>query len=360
MLIYILVVIFPFLIEELYKKRVKVYNTNQSLSIKEKKIRWKYIFFAALPMFFLIAFRNQSLGADTNGYLEHFQRMINTPWGKIFEKSRMEHGYIIFVKLITCFTHNPLMFQIIYTTIYLFAITSFVNNLDKNHFMVLFLFGTMGMYMFMFTGVRQCLAICICLFAFRYVKRRKIFPFALSLLVAFYFHKSSILFAAAYLIYNRKLSWGNILLYIIFTLVTIAFLDVIQEWFNDQLDYNYGVEGNTGGIIFSIIMFGITCFSIFTIISNKELNEESQGLINIGIIATAFWGLRILTRVAERPSYYFLFFSFAALAYAMRSIKKSDEKDIVKIIVILLALALYIYKFFTSFSNFVPYSFYSF
>lgn len=358
MLIYILVAIFPLLIGNLYDKKVRA---SSSFDIGEnKKVRWKYILLAAFPMFFLIAFRNQDLGADTGIYLLRFQEMINTPWNAIFDNSRMEHGYLVFVKLVTYITHSPLGFQIIYTTFYLLAITSFANELEENQFFVLFLFATFGIYIFMFTGVRQCLAISICMFSFCFVKRRKIVPFALLILLAFYFHKSAILFIAAYLIYPRKLSWWNLVIYIVLMLLAVLYLDVIQQWFNDQLEYDYGIEGNTGGLIFSLVIVSITVFTIFLIQGNKSLNKQSQGLINIGLIATLFWVLRLSTRVAERPSYYFLPFLLAALAYAINNIKNQKEKDIVKIIIIVLALALYVYKFFTSFASLVPYSFYSF
>ena len=74
MFVYILVVIFPLLVERLYKKTVQAQGALQKDEAREKKNRWRYILLAALPMFFLIAFRNQSIGADTNGYLENFQK----------------------------------------------------------------------------------------------------------------------------------------------------------------------------------------------------------------------------------------------------------------------------------------------
>lgn len=353
MLPYLIVVIIPLLVEVLYNRRVK------NGMLNSKKSRWGYIFLSALPMFFLIAFRNQTLGNDTNGYLENFIDTINISWSELEDSSRMEFGYLIFVKLLTYITHNPLIFQIIYTSIYILSLTSFINELDENHFLVLFLFGTMGMYMFMFTGVRQCLAMCICFLSFRFIKKRKIIPFALLMFLAFFFHKSSVLFVVAYFIYPRKLESWNILIYIVIGAVALIYLDVIQQWFNDKLDYEYGIEGNTGGIIYSLIIIVITIFTIILNVRNKALAQKYQGLINIGIISTFFWVLRIATRIAERPSYYFLLFLFASLTGAINSFNNSKQRDFAKIVVVMFALSFYIYKFLTSFVNFVPYLFYS-
>ena len=359
MLAYILVVIFPLFVEGLYKKKVRAGNLLQD-DYLNKKVRWKYIFFAVLPMFFLIAFRNQSIGADTGMYINHFKQMINTPWKKIFDNTRMEEGYIVFVKLITVFTKKPLIFQIVYTSIYLFAITSFANQQEENHFFVLFLFGTLGMYTFMFTGVRQCLAISICLFSYKFIKNRKIIPFAILMLVAFYFHKSSILFVAAYLIYPRKLSLWNVLIYVAIMVLAVLYLDVIQEWFNEQLEYDYGIEGETGGYIFSFLMIAMTVFTIFVVVFNKGLNKDSQGLINIGIIATVFWVLRLFTRVAERPSFYFLIYSFSAFAYSVSALRHKKERDFVRALAVVLCLALFTYRLMTQQISFLPYKFFSF
>ena len=87
---------------------------------------------------------------------------------------------------------------------------------------------------------------------------------------------------------------------------------------------------------------------------------RSQGLINIGLIATLFWILRLATRIAERPSFYFLMFLFAAFTYAINNIKNTKDKSAIKIIVIILALGLFIYRLAINQTDFVPYMFYSF
>lgn len=358
MLAYILVVIFPLFIEVWYKRRVRESDLLMDES-RNKKVRWIYLFLAALPMFLLIAFRNQSIGADTGMYINHFNKMIKTSWLKLFDKANVEEGYLTFVKLITMFTDNPLIYQIICATIYLLAITSFTNQQEENHFFILFLFGTLGMYTFMFTGVRQCLAISICLFSYRFIRDRKIVPFAILMFLAFYFHKSSILFVAAYLIYLRKLSFWNALIYGAIMIFAVLYLDVIQQWFNQQLEYDYEIEAGAGGIIFTILVVAMTAFTIFVVISNKDTSKNTQGLINIGLIAMFFWIIRLFNRVAERPSYYFLICVFASFAYSIATIKKQNERDIVKMLVIVLALALFVYRLMTNQASFVPYSFFS-
>jgi len=319
-----------------------------------------HIFMAALPMFFLIAFRNQSIGADTGGYLRHFEGLIDTSWDELFVNTRMEPGYVVFVKLLTSITQTPLVFQVIYTSIYLIALVCFANELEDGHFLFLFFFGALGSYNFMFTGVRQCLAISICLLSYRFIKKRKILPFILFVLLAFQFHKSSILFIVAYFVYSRRLNWRTVGLYAIGTALAVLFLDEIQEWFNSQLDYDYGIEAQAGGIVSSLVMLVITIFTVFVIITNKAFTKQNQGLLNIGMVSSLLWIVRMFTRVAERPSYFFSPFLFAALACAMLSIERSDERKAMRLIIVVLSFALYVYKLLTGFATYIPYTFYTF
>lgn len=355
MLIYVLAVVFPLLIESVYNRNLLVAASIKS-DVQIKKMKHRYILFATLPMFLLIALRHPSIGADTGMYLNHFERTVDKPWEQIANNSRMEMGYLIFVKLITLITDSTLVFQIIYTTIYFLAVTSFIKGLDEEHFLTLFLFGTLSMYTFMFTGVRQCLAISLCLFSFRFIKNRNLLGFAFVMFLAFNFHKSSILFIVAYLIYGMKLTALNIISYIMVSALAIVNLNSLQDWFNDQMDYDYDIESGAGGLVFSVMIVAMTAITVYLIINYKKASNQSKGLTNIGIIAAVFWAMRIFSRTAERPSFYFLLFLYGAFAYSVSIITNNKEKNFVKFIVILGSLALFVYRL-SSAVTLVPYRF---
>lgn len=359
MFAYLAVAIFPLVMGQLYNLICARRQSQLSIG-KKTPTKWGYLFISALPMFVLIGFRNQALGADTNGYLHNFEVLCNTPWNRIFEISRMEDGYMLFVKIITVFTDSPLVYQVICATIYLIAITDFSSQLEEENFLFLFLFATTGIYTFMFTGTRQNLAMCLCLLSFRFIKNRKIVPFAILITIAYFFHKSSILFISAYVIYPRKLNFINVLIYVVIMVVCVLFLDSFQAWLNEQLEYEYGIEETEGGWVFTVITIGITLYTLITLASNDALTKKNIGFFNVGIIATVFWVLRLFTRVAERPSYYFFPFLLACFTGALSCIRNRDEKRITRMLVGVLVLALYLYRFQTNFASLVPYEFYMF
>lgn len=360
MLIYVFVALFPLLIGTFYNAKIAAKaSVNETNTKKYLRKRWAWLFLAALPMFALIAMRAPSMGNDTGTYLKFFKEIVAVHWSEIFTYNQatyqFEPGFVVFEKLVSCITHNPQVYQVIYTSIYLLAVVYYANQLEKANFSFLFFFATLGIYTFMFTGVRQCLAMSICLFSYKFIKERKLIRFLLLLLLAFVFHKSAILFIAAYIIFNRKIGWLNTLIYAAFGALAFLYIETFQEWFNDTLDYDYGIEETESGLIFLLVVTAITVFSYFTILYYKKQTKESSGLLNIGVITVILWVLRLATRVAERPSYYFMFFTAAMLCYGLDAPNKSRDRIIYKIAVYGACMLLFVYRFLTNFSALVPY-----
>lgn len=349
MFVYLAVAVFPFLV---YKINFGMYHKKLEKLLK--------IILALLPMFILIAFRDESLGADTAGYMRDFRSMIDRPWSQIFHQTREEYGYRIFLKLITYITNSPLIYQVICTFIYAAGLVSFLYQLDFDAAWPLFFFATTGVYTFMFTGIRQCIAMSICLFAYQFIKRKKLIRFLICIALAFFFHRSAILFLAAYFIFRRKLSVWNVLVYSGITVAAVLLLEQINNFYNQLSQTNYEVEKTGNGWVFFAFLTILTVASIIFIYLNKNRTAEVDGLINISIISVALWVLRLFTRVAERPSYYFLFFSVALFGYAVNAIKETRDQRIIKIAAFALCMALYVYRFFTNFSSLVPYHLYHF
>ncbi len=203
MLLYSMVVLWPLLIKYIYNR--------WDITVGKKTVdkNW-FIVIAILPMMSLIAFRGASLGADTGQYLNNFIAIRDGVFESILTNSRMEEGYLYFVKGVTYLTQSPEVFQVIYTSIYAIAIVILMQEFEDNCFDFLFFFGTLGLYMFMFTGVRQCLAMSICIIAYRFAVRRKLIWFIIFVFIASNIHSSAALFLVVYFVIRLKKKWYNI------------------------------------------------------------------------------------------------------------------------------------------------------
>ena len=81
--------------------------------------------------------------------------------------------------------------------------------------------------------------------------------------------------------------------------------------------------------------------------------------MNINFITLSLWFLRLYTRIAERPSYYFMFFSCIFYANALNNIMDVKKRKIYKIIIFILTMLLYVYRLNTNFKELIPYEIYN-
>ena len=351
MILYLLVAVVPLVVGAFYTEKRAITPADEKYN-KRRRFRW--LLMASMPMFLLIALRNGAVGPDTGIYQVYFREAIDKSWPEMFELTRMEYGFIIFTKLMTFVTKDVLLFQVICTIIYWLAISDFINQLEKGHFFCLYLFATIGLYIFMFTGLRQCLAMCLCLFSFRFIKKRKI---AIIMFIAFYFHKSSILFVLAYILYGVNFNIITIFAYLVGTAFAFLNIDSIQNWLNEQLDYEYELEYTGNGYISLIIIACVTLFSLFLLLNKKSSTKYAFSLFNISVVTMVCWILRLATRVAERPSYYFMFFSIAVLAHAIQQLGNTKERTIIKGAIVGAFFLFYFYKI-SHTATMVPYQFF--
>ena len=355
MLLYISIAIWPLIIQYMYKHRPLYFGEKQV----EKN---KYIILALIPFFLVLAFRGERMGADAGTYVRHFMRMTYTPLKVEMATSRMEIGYLIFVKLLTYITQNGLIYQIMCVTCMFFGMYTFLKELEiEDALLYIYFYCTLGLFFFMFTGTRQCLAMGICLFSYKLLTKKQYLKFILCMLLAFCFHKSAVLFIMVLFMYNKKINIFNTIIYCSVVVIAGRNINSIQEWFNDTLEYNYEIEYTGSGMIFLIVLLLLSVFSMIMIYNRDggfNRNVNTRVLININFITLVLWVLRLQTRVAERPSYYFMFFSCALYAHALNTIKDSKERNLFKMIICGFTMLLFIYRLKTNFAVLIPYEFY--
>lgn len=346
MLIYIILPFIPLLVQYIYKN--SGYRDSQYRT---------YLCFAMLPMFLVIAFRADYIGADTWVYLQHFEKTRESDLASAIESSRMEEGYIRFVKYVGYITKSPELFQLIYTSIYFIGYYSFAKLLDKKTgFFFIYLLITLGMFYFMLTGVRQNIAISICLFSVQFLIKRKYIIVVLLISLAYTFHKSSLLFLFAILIYDRQFTTLNICLYIAGLVAVSIYLATLQMWANENFNYHYGIEETGNGGIFLSLVAILSLLSIPYYKHKGKYISYIRFLFNVNILTLFLWILRLQTRVAERPSFYFLGISCALFAYMYNYWKSQDRTgQVICLGITIVSYVLFVYRLFTNFRSIIPY-----
>lgn len=343
---YILVVLWPLLV--LYKYKTKV-GIADDLNLK---VRNKYLLWSMLPVFLIIAIRGYHMGADTGIYIDDFYRFASMTFDQGIADTRQEAGFVMFVKALSYVISSAKLFQVVYTLIYFLCFYSFLKRLDDDiPFYSLYFFITLGGYLFFFTAVRQCLAISLCLFAFKYVAEKKWFYFFPILALAYSLHHSAALFAIVYPMATLKVNRYNMLLYLVVLYFASTYLVDAQEYLNQQLNYDYEIEKVDSGAVFLVLISILSYLSYKTLFRSKLPDKIVSVFFNINIITLFFWTLRLQTRVAERPSFYFLPFSCVLFAFLVKDLKN----EVFRFGVIIVPLLYYLYRFTSTFITFVPY-----
>ncbi len=258
-----------------------LFQVNHSTYIK--KIYLTIIF---IQLFIISAFRSEDIGNDTKIYLELFDNLANGS-NILNYLLRYEIGFLSYTKILTIFTSNHYILNIISSLIILTIIFYVINNNLKYVWLAILLFLNLRFFYMSLNILRQFIAISILFYSLNYIYKGNLIRFLLLVLLASTFHITSILFLPVYTFRNFRI---NKKLILIFLFIGVAFFITLPY----------------------LIDFVFSVFPRFSIYQNSKYFTE-------GIKLASFINLLI---------YIFLITIFA---FAYRSASFSSEEDIKKI-----------------------------
>ena len=343
MIYYLIVATFPLLVN-FFQTNI---NRGNRIKFKDSKKSLGYIIIAILPMFLLYVLRYKQVGPDTIQYVNGFYNAKHLSFIEVINsKERTELGFRLYEKLISSITNNYTVYFLINGLILFLPIIHFAKNHTGNPYIFLFMFCALGSYNFYMTGLRQSLAISICLLSVDFIKNKKPIRFIFIVLLAFAFHKSAIFFIVAYPLSHLKINSVTVFIYVCLSVVLMFTFNNFQEAINEWLNYDYTIEETGNGQIFFIL---IVLLFIYTLINHKEIftltNPQPYGIIfNMSIVTVILWALRLLSRTAERPGYYFLTFLYALVSWGFCTQKNVKDNFIYRVLVLGVCGALFAYR----------------
>lgn len=343
MIYYGIAAIFPLIMWFIHDYVVRVNRLDEKA---KKKLTWKLTLMAILPMFLLFVFRDKSIGADTIGYVRFFQKDIRTySFAQLFDQDlvRMEIGFRLYVKIISLFTDNYTVYFFVNGAVLFGSLLRFSLKYTKNPFVFFFLFITLGTYAFFETGLRQALAMVICLWSIDFIKKKKIIPFILLVLIAYFFHKSAIVFMLVYpLGMIRRYDWMVFLYAILAVVFTVGFT-FFQNLFNQLLGYEYEIEETGNGGIFMLFVLILFIYSSLMNYGKKGDEKAENAILHLSFLTVIFWLLRLISRTAERMSFYFMFGLYGYFAQAI-GVDRDKVSSLLKWLLILACMVLFVYR----------------
>ncbi len=313
MIVTLIVVLIILLISFGYKNKYGAY-------VNDEKIREQYIIFVSIILILQSGLRNIAVGADTYGYQLIFEQVSKLNWDTIYRYFSIyvtwgagkDPGYIVFQKLFSLMIgSNYQLLLIIIATIFFISLGRFLNNftLTFNNLTLSFIvYIAMFFTFFSITGHRQTISVSFILLGYDYLVKKKLLKLTVCFLIAFFFHKSSIVFIfLPFLYYVNKSPIKIIGLSLITSIILIEFS---KEYFDyvkvlvgfDHYSFYYG---SGGAYTYTIMLYLISITSIYLYDVIVKLTPYSKLLYYALSLTVLVVPLTWINPTAMRVSYYF-------------------------------------------------------
>ena len=357
MAIYLLFMFMPVLV---YMVILYIYKKTINSSDRLKRI---YLFICGMFLFLMLACRHYSVGSgDGVWYYNNWRYMSQISFENLFEVLRefdMEKGYLLCVWILSHIFKNPQYIFVFYGLLVAIAVCRFLYLNCDNVVLGLIMFNCLGLWGFMVQGIRQGIAMCICLLAIEFCIKRKLFQFGLIVVLAALFHASALAFLVLYFFGFLEMNVKSYLLVAVCTLVGMGLIEPIFQIINLVINDSY-MLGNTertrGGfittVIYLIILIGAVIF----------YRKKNQNVRNIELFFFMTWCGFItfimrysVNSIVQRISYYFMFGEMIVLpAIIQRLVAK--ERMIIYTLATNLCIGIAIYK--STYTELIPYLFF--
>lgn len=325
-----------------------------SLAIKNKSLK----VIATALVFFVIGFRDVTVGADTSSYKLLYE--VNYNWGS------KEAGYT----WVTGFLNDSGVpfstFLIFVAALCMISFYVFVNKYSDDYIFSLIMFVGIGNFAMFLTGVRQTIAISIVLLAFFAMMHNKWYLFFPLVLLASTFHYSALFCLPVYFAKKIKLTRGKIT-FVSITIwgILILFGGYVFEFITKFFPEKYAEDliESAGKYSVNLLVIGIEiCIFLFSWLSmskNKEADENDiWGILmffQIIVIGLQFAGTTSMQLL--RLAYYFDFAKLILLTKAI-SRYKNENKLIIQFLIIALVVAKFLISTPGGYSQIDNYSFF--
>ena len=255
-----------------------------------------------------------------------------------------ESGYYLFTWLLSRVTQEGQMLVLITSCFITFGTCRFIYKNTQDPPLALLIYVCLGLFTFNMNGLRQAMAMSICMMGYELVKKRKLLWFLVVVFIAMQFHKTAFCFIIVYLFPLFKEGKANVFWYlvgiVIFLFSVDQFIELANVFTGEEYLTDYSAEG--GGVVVVMIYIGTIALSLIMIDSMRERQKRTQFLcvvLGFAMYISRYFSNQIL----ERLSYYFFYFTLPLIPNLIGDLEEREQR-IVKIMFCLFALFLFAYR----------------
>lgn len=352
MFVYLLYMISPILLSLFYN------NDLQGNPNTKKRFLKVY----ALIMCLMIGLRNLHNGStDSMIYYRYWTTIGNIPFSGIpnmLKSIDLEYGYLLSAWLLSHVFPDPQFQFFISGIVFSCSVCYFVYKNSEDIPLSLLMFNCLGLFNFFVQGLRQSIAMCICLFAIEQCKKRKMISFILLVLLASLFHGSALIFVFVYFLFPLKVDFKTCAILAVLSAFGSRLINQALDFMNYAMNENYSLSGNMeaqGGIVAALVYILILALELLRLWNKNREQKYSFFFYYTLVGAVAFIMRGAVGPIIDRISMYFMFGQMILLPDGMNIFSKNSN-TLVRWVVVALCVGIAIYK--TSYSTLIPYNFF--
>ncbi len=276
-----------------------------------------YVMCMGIWLFFVAAFRNYTVGADTYVYMRRYTIFAALKWNELFkmaDRYMFEYGYAIINKLLGYINKNPRFLLWMVALFVIFIFSYYIYRESKIPWLSFYMFITLGMFGESLCLWRQYIAVAFVLLAYDAIKNNKLFIFVTMILLASTFHTSALVVLPMFWISKIKFNKLYVCLILGFSVVvfgifmspTFRLSESIIHFLAQHTTYvRYLNRLNTGSgaLGFTLIYFSFL-FLIIIKLNNSDIEERNM-YIAFAMASAVLTLTTFITGISERMLPYF-------------------------------------------------------
>lgn len=282
--------------------------------VNNKKNKLLFIIMVLIPLIFLGVFRSDLVGVDTGSYIELFNEISMS---NNFFYGRYEIGYVLYNKLIACFTTDPWVVISLNSTIAAMLYLIFIYKNSLNIVYSTFLLLTLTYWQLAFNVQRGSIAIGIIFCGLQFLNNQKWIKWTTTVIIASLFHYAVLIFIPVYFLQFINLTWKRVLIILCgfvlaketFTILKSVLANFLPEYYRWYLVAPNSDEGNGRIFIIGICILG---YGLLRIHEVKKRFADFNIMFWIPLITCGFYllssELYVLIRIAQIFEIYFIIF----------------------------------------------------
>ena len=256
-----------------------LYLIINNIHVEKEKRKIYFLRIIFIVFFILVAFREMTIGNDTQMYLNLFKKCSVHKWSMVKTGGYFEVGYLALNTIISYISNNPRFFMVIMSGIFNYCSYKFIKDNSNNYLFSCIMYICLLFIYTSMTMMRQFTALSILLLGTKYAKEKKLIKFFLIVLLASLFHSSAYVALLYYLIYNMKYTKNKVFIIVIIGIIASvnigSFFDYIANFIGRVNYYSDRVDSNSvSNVIYTIIYFLMYLFALYEI--NKSNNNAGD------------------------------------------------------------------------------------